>query len=104
MAAGPGGMREGVFKNFPTCHQCDADFWNSFLDTTYQATDSYPILYRKRGFKLEIPQIPSNLVVDRWDSDGEDRSPLDFTFPRNVWWHHPSHKNANNINRLRVYY
>ena len=49
MAAGPGGVREGVFKNFPACHQCDADFWNGFLDTTYQATDLYTILYLKRA-------------------------------------------------------
>jgi hypothetical protein len=39
MAAGPGGVREGVFKNFSACHQCDADCWNGFLDTTYQAID-----------------------------------------------------------------
>jgi len=45
MAAGPGGVREVVFKNFQACHQFDADFWNGFLDTTYQATGSYPILY-----------------------------------------------------------
>jgi hypothetical protein len=52
----------------------------------------------------EIFQIPLDLVVDRWDSEGEDHAPLDFTFPRHVWLHHPSQKNANNINRLRVYH
>ena len=55
MAAGPKGIREGVSKNFPACPQCDADFWNDFLDTTYQVTAAYPILYRKRADTVGQP-------------------------------------------------
>jgi hypothetical protein len=49
MAAGPWDVQEVVCKNFPACHQGDADCWNGFLDTTYQITGSYPILYKKRA-------------------------------------------------------
>src|SRR5215217_6191343 len=46
--------------------------------------------------------IPADLVVDRWVSDGEGSSLLDFPFPHNVWSYHPSQNNPSNINGLRV--
>ena len=50
------------------------------------------------------PACMDDLVVDRWASDGEGRSPLDFPFLHNVLSYNHSQNNPSNINRLRVYH
>ena len=48
--------------------------------------------------------IPSDLVVDRWVSDVEGSSFLDFPFLHDVWSYDPSQNKLSDINRLNLYH
>ena len=50
-----------------------------------------------------ILHIPSDGVVDRWVSDVEDRSFLDFPSLQDVWSYDPSQNKLSDINRLSLY-
>jgi hypothetical protein len=43
-----------------------------------------------RTIRVIFPHSIGDLVVDRWASDGEGSSLLDFPFPHNVWSYNPS--------------
>src|SRR5207245_7329201 len=46
----------------------------------------------------------SDLVVDRWASDVEGSSRLDFPLLHDVWWYDSSQDSLSNINRLKIYH